>query len=114
MNESAKIFSAVMTSPEAACKAAVVAYWRYCFYCARPAKHADHIIPLSLGGETNALNLIASCAHCNCKKGKKRLASKIERAARQSAFIAALIVDELAKGYLTFPKFFKSIRKINE
>lgn len=52
----------------------------HCFYCKHPLKYKketekyrkatfDHVIPVSLGGRTYALeNLVLSCAPCNEKK----------------------------------------------
>jgi len=33
--------------------------------------HADHFIPLSLGGNNGAENIVLACAHCNLRKGGK-------------------------------------------
>lgn len=48
-----------------------------CEYCHAPqaiigqAFHFDHIVPLSLGGQTNFDNLAYACAHCNLAKSSK-------------------------------------------
>lgn len=31
----------------------------------------DHVIPFSLGGPTEAWNLVTACMNCNCKKGAR-------------------------------------------
>jgi hypothetical protein len=46
-----------------------------CEYCHAPQVligqvfHLDHIIPVSLGGETISDNLCLACSHCNIAKG---------------------------------------------
>lgn len=47
-----------------------------CFYCGAPlaggrAEHVDHVVPLALGGEHVASNIVVACAPCNCSKGAK-------------------------------------------
>lgn len=42
-----------------------------CLYCGEPSKHADHVIPLSRGGDHTIDNLVPSCAACNFSKGAK-------------------------------------------
>lgn len=43
-----------------------------CFYCGRPASHADDLVPVSKGGNTkDRRNLVAACAHCNQSKGNR-------------------------------------------
>ncbi|MCP4583409.1 MAG: HNH endonuclease [candidate division Zixibacteria bacterium] len=44
-----------------------------CQYCGLNSTHmtVDHIIPRNLGGKDTWENLVAACARCNNKKGKK-------------------------------------------
>ena len=46
-----------------------------CQYCntrfPRPQLTLDHVIPLSKGGKTNWLNIVAACDKCNSVKGDK-------------------------------------------
>jgi hypothetical protein len=53
-----------------------------CQYCGRMAPdvvlEADHINPVSNGGENELMNLITSCFDCNRGKGKKLLSEKAE------------------------------------
>lgn len=46
-----------------------------CFWCKKPVKKklvtADHLIPRSRGGKDEQNNIVASCAACNSKRGKK-------------------------------------------
>ncbi len=42
-----------------------------CFYCGKPSKHLDHIIPLSRGGLHSIGNLTAACEPCNLQKNNK-------------------------------------------
>ncbi len=48
-----------------------------CEYCRAPqdiigqAFHFDHIIPLSVGGQTTAENLCLACSHCNIAKSNR-------------------------------------------
>lgn len=42
-----------------------------CYHCGSPAKHIDHIIPVSKGGEHRLGNLGPMCADCNLRKGSK-------------------------------------------
>ena len=48
-----------------------------CAYCNKPVSLSnftfDHILPQSLGGKTNWLNVVVSCIKCNSKKGCKPL-----------------------------------------
>ncbi len=39
-----------------------------CVYCGRKATALDHIIPVSVGGQTVLNNLVASCTNCNVRK----------------------------------------------
>jgi hypothetical protein len=79
---------------------AVVAVSRVCFYCKKRATHADHIHPTKAGGPDHPANMIASCAKCNCTKGKKRLAPDLEREAKIQAFILDPVVREVASRLL--------------
>ncbi|MFF3877573.1 HNH endonuclease [Streptomyces sp. NPDC001978] len=40
-----------------------------CVYCGAPYEHADHVQPLSKGGEHSRANLLPACADCNLSKG---------------------------------------------
>lgn len=40
-----------------------------CVYCDGPYEHADHVVPLALGGAHSIENLVPSCADCNLAKG---------------------------------------------
>lgn len=45
-----------------------------CEICGTPLPedwHADHVIPYSVGGETDVINGQATCPHCNLRKGNK-------------------------------------------
>lgn len=44
-----------------------------CFYCGQPAKHLDHIIPLSRGGNHSIGNLAPACVRCNTSKNDKTI-----------------------------------------
>jgi 5-methylcytosine-specific restriction endonuclease McrA len=48
-----------------------------CMYCNKTVSLSnftfDHVIPQSLGGKTNWLNVVVSCMKCNSKKGCKPL-----------------------------------------
>jgi len=39
-----------------------------CIYCGKPAKHADHYIPLTRGGLHCKDNIVPACLHCNLSK----------------------------------------------
>ncbi len=49
----------------------------YCSLCGERIRlndfHADHVIPYSKGGPTEALNMQATCKACNLKKGNKSM-----------------------------------------
>lgn len=44
-----------------------------CFYCDEPTplgvSHADHFVPITLGGTSYRYNIVVSCAACNLRKG---------------------------------------------
>jgi len=40
-----------------------------CAYCGREATTVDHIIPVSMGGDSHPTNLVAACIPCNSSKG---------------------------------------------
>lgn len=40
-----------------------------CVYCGGEAEHADHFVPLALGGTHSIGNLVPACADCNTRKG---------------------------------------------
>jgi 5-methylcytosine-specific restriction endonuclease McrA len=45
-----------------------------CAYCsAPPQSHIDHIVPVSLGGASDWVNLTAACRSCNTSKSNKSL-----------------------------------------
>jgi hypothetical protein len=53
-----------------------------CAYCGAPFKQIDHIAPFSKVGHGDPMNLTASCASCNNRKGTKSvLAFMLEEAA---------------------------------
>src|SRR6266576_178252 len=41
---------------------------RYCGWCSGP-RHLDHVLPVSLGGRSEACNLVVACRSCNLSKG---------------------------------------------
>lgn len=43
-------------------------YLGLCAYCLDPAKHFDHVVPLSRGGPHTIENLVPSCVRCNTTK----------------------------------------------
>ena len=42
-----------------------------CHYCDAPAKHLDHVHPISRGGQHTASNVVPACTPCNLSKGSK-------------------------------------------
>jgi len=43
-----------------------------CYYCGGDATQADHVIPISKGGDPMSLdNMVASCKRCNVSKGNR-------------------------------------------
>lgn len=40
-----------------------------CAYCGYQATVCEHVVPLVRGGGNDATNMVASCGHCNNKKG---------------------------------------------
>jgi len=43
-----------------------------CYYCGGDAQQADHVIPISKGGDPMALeNMVACCKRCNSAKGNR-------------------------------------------
>lgn len=46
----------------------VLAAQPLCVRCDRPAKHVDHIVPRSQGGDDSMANLQALCATCHNRK----------------------------------------------
>ena len=43
-----------------------------CYYCGGDATQADHVIPISRGGDPMSLeNMVASCKRCNVSKGNR-------------------------------------------
>jgi len=58
-----------------------------CMYCGKSVSLSnftfDHVIPQSLGGKTNWLNVVVSCMKCNSKKGCKPLGKSNLRLIRE-------------------------------
>ena len=44
-----------------------------CVYCDNPAKHVDHVRPLSRGGWEHESNLVPACGSCNSSKSDRLL-----------------------------------------
>jgi 5-methylcytosine-specific restriction endonuclease McrA len=52
----------------------LLAYWDKigaygCVFCGGPYEHAEHVQPLSKGGEHSRANLLPACKACNLSKG---------------------------------------------
>lgn len=55
-------------------RTAIFARWgNRCAYCDAPAEHADHVHPLSRGGDDVEANILPACAKCNLTKSDKML-----------------------------------------
>ena len=53
-----------------------------CYYCGNDADQADHLIPISRGGNPIDLhNLVACCRRCNISKGNRSEAVFLRRTA---------------------------------
>ena len=50
-----------------------------CVYCGAKATTADHVQPLSQGGESKLDNLVGACASCNYSKGARPSTRMIRR-----------------------------------
>jgi len=47
-----------------------------CYYCGQDATQADHVIPISRGGDPMDLDgMVASCKRCNVSKGNRSQAA---------------------------------------
>ncbi len=67
-----------------------------CQYCGKTHKELtlDHIIPRSLGGKTNWLNVVAACRICNTRKGHRNpeeVGMKLMRKPFRPKFMALLL-----------------------
>ncbi len=49
--------------------------------CDRPARTADHVVPLKAGGSNDIANLRASCGRCN-SQGGAAITNELRRARR--------------------------------
>jgi len=98
----------------------VLAQSRLCVYCNRPVEHRkamkankqpsnasmlhiEHFIPRKLGGPHDELNLVASCAKCNLKKGNKDwLACQLapSKSDRDALTIRRMEVMEISQNHL--------------
>jgi len=72
-----------------------------CQYCGKTHRELtlDHVIPRSLGGETNWLNVVAACRPCNTKKGNmnpEEVGMKLKRKPFRPKFMALLFPPHLA------------------
>lgn len=63
-----------------------------CRYCGRNAPdveiQVDHIVPVSLGGTNDLLNLVAACVDCNNGKSARRIDDSSMQRAQESAMAA--------------------------
>src|SRR5690606_28757806 len=56
-----------------------------CFYCGRSAYKErvelviDHVVPVTLGGDDDAGNLVTACRQCNAEKSGNRLDPDLEK-----------------------------------
>ncbi len=55
-----------------------------CIYCKKTLDdgmilHIDHIVPVALGGEDIASNLVTACRSCNCRKHDLPLSPELQR-----------------------------------
>ena len=58
-----------------------------CVYCGQDADQADHVIPISKGGNpTDLNNLVACCRRCNISKGNRSEAVFLRRTATPPVF----------------------------
>lgn len=69
----ARMHAAQVAGPIPAVVYAAVLASGPCVYCGAPAKHVDHITPLSRGGDEAAYNLVPACAPCNQRKHRRLL-----------------------------------------
>lgn len=44
---------------------------RRCAYCGGHARTVDHVLPVSRGGPSSWLNVVAACSACNGRKGNR-------------------------------------------
>ena len=63
------------------------AFGHCCAYCRRPVEdpEMEHVVPVSKGGKTEAVNLVPSCKRCNLVKHN----ASVETAAKRIGFSAA-------------------------
>ena len=54
-----------------------------CAYCPAPATTYDHIVPVSVGGQTERTNIVPACVSCNSSKGASDLDEWLERRGRR-------------------------------
>jgi len=71
-----------------------------CVYCGNPARTADHIRPLVLGGWHDPDNLVPACHSCNASKGAQLLVEwysqrKVNRACSTSSLVACEVLREM-------------------
>jgi len=58
-----------------------------CAYCGQDADQADHVIPISKGGNpTDLHNMVACCRRCNISKGNRSEAVFLARTATSPVF----------------------------
>jgi 5-methylcytosine-specific restriction endonuclease McrA len=64
-----------------------------CVYCGGPAKHVDHVRPLSRGGAEHETNLVPACDPCNRTKAARLLSGwnpdRVEHGIQHSPVVAA-------------------------
>ena len=65
-----------------------------CFYCSGDATQADHVIPISRGGDPMSMdNMVASCKKCNIAKGARSQGFFLTKSDTPPVFVSLSLQD---------------------